>query len=726
MIKRIKHAVFILTCFLMAWNVSGQTERNMQEYLTQKFQKYIERVPWEEVFVHSDREEYIAGEDLWFNLYLIDRHTFKSSNNSRIVYFELLNSENRPVAQKRILVENGSGPGQVKLSDTLSSGTYTIRAYTNWMKNFLPYNFFIKEINIYNAINDSQFRVKGNLSLIPLENKGYQGNRSVENPGLKLRVDRRDPGVLKLTVHADEKYLSVNNVRFYLFVQTHGIIDHVSAETLTGSSAEITVPVKSLTPGINQITVFDSNGKPVCESYGYTPATDKKSILVQAPEKCGNREKVVLDIDAGNSEVLVPGNTNLSVSVSPATGNDNLPDLNDYLIFGTEYRLHDWELPYPVNISGITPEMMDSVLLHLRNNWINWTAILSDTLPDYKFRFEKDFHFLPGRLMVAGQQSSPASGIVLLCTPGRQPGFQYAKADENGNFSFSLPIDGALKDIIVMPDETDKNLKIIPGPLFSDQYGQLAKTTETAAGSIPPWIPEWSANYQVEKIYGLSSEGNYPHLADPILKPVRFYGKPDVELILADYVSLPKMEEVFFEILPNVSLKKKNSVYKISITDRTNDVWYELSPSLFLDGVRINDASIIADLDPGIVERIDVVKEKYIIGKYAFPGIVNVVTKSGDFSTIPLPEYMIRLPYRVIELVMSFAHPDYSSPEKKISSIPDFRNTLYWNPSVVPGRDGKIRLEFWTSDITNDYIINIQGIAAGGKIITEKRILRVN
>jgi hypothetical protein len=194
---------------------------------------------------------------------------------------------------------------------------------------------------------------------------------------------------------------------------------------------------------------------------------------------------------------------------------------------------------------------------------------------------------------------------------------------------------------------------------------------------------------------------------------------------MADYVSLPTMEEVFYELLPNVSVKKRNSGYEILITDRINEKRNEISPDLFLDGVKIKDASIIVELDPSIVERIDVVKEKYFVGNYSFPGIVNIMTKSADFSSIPLPGYMIRLPYRVIEPVKSFFSPDYSSGELKNNTIPDFRNTLYLNPSVKPDSEGKIRIEFWTSDFVSEYEINVQGITSEGEVISTKKTFRV-
>jgi hypothetical protein len=146
---------------------------------------------------------------------------------------------------------------------------------------------------------------------------------------------------------------------------------------------------------------------------------------------------------------------------------------------------------------------------------------------------------------------------------------------------------------------------------------------------------------------------------------------------------------------------------------------------MLIDGVIINDPSIIGNLDPELVEKIDVVKEKYFIGNYLFFGIVNLITKAGDYSNVNLPNDAIRIPYRVLDPVWSYVSPDYSSAEIKNSLIPDFRNTLYWNPSVKPDKDGKARIEFWSSDIASEYEINIQGITSEGRAFSLKKIIKV-
>ena len=109
------------------------------------------------------------------------------------------------------------------------------------------------------------------------------------------------------------------------------------------------------------------------------------------------------------------------------------------------------------------------------------------------------------------------------------------------------------------------------------------------------------------------------------------------------------MEEVFFELTPGVQLKRKRNSYTMLIADPVSGRIYEKPPLLFVDGVVINDPAVIAGLDPETVEKIEVVKELYMVGDYMLFGIVNVITKAGDYSSVTLPDYAVRLKYRVTE-----------------------------------------------------------------------------
>ena len=52
----------------------------------------------------------------------------------------------------------------------------------------------------------------------------------------------------------------------------------------------------------------------------------------------------------------------------------------------------------------------------------------------------------------------------------------------------------------------------------------------------------------------------------------------------------------------------------------------------------------------------------------------------------------------------------------KESRRPDFRHTMYWEPSVT----GKTGTEFYTSDLEGVYVATLQGVDADGKMIEVK------
>jgi hypothetical protein len=184
------------------------------------------------------------------------------------------------------------------------------------------------------------------------------------------------------------------------------------------------------------------------------------------------------------------------------------------------------------------------------------------------------------------------------------------------------------------------------------------------------------------------------------------------------------MEEVFFELMPRVVLKSNKAGYDLYMIDPLRKRLYNYPPVLMVNGVIFNDPAVVGKMDPALVEKIDAIREIYVVGDFQFPGIVNLITKSTDYKNMSIPANAVRIPYAVAEPVFSFMSPEYSSAIKKNSRVPDFRNTLYWNPSIKPGKDGKYMVEFWSSDFASEYEINIQGVA-GDSIVSFRKLIKV-
>ncbi len=108
----------------------------------------------EKISIHTDRDIYITGEQVWVKVYKMNRLTGAPGDLSKVVYLELLDNSNNTVSQVKTLVSGTSGSTMLRLSDTLSSGNYLIRAYTKWMTNYSADLFYYKTITIINPFKN--------------------------------------------------------------------------------------------------------------------------------------------------------------------------------------------------------------------------------------------------------------------------------------------------------------------------------------------------------------------------------------------------------------------------------------------------------------------------------------------------------------------------------------------------------------------------------------------
>ncbi|WP_040397732.1 MG2 domain-containing protein, partial [Cesiribacter andamanensis] len=117
----------------------------------QKFDRHTRQAVLEKLYVHTDRSFYLAGESMWYKVYAVNGSLHTPLDLSKVAYLEILDAQNKVVLQTKIALEAGTGKGSFYLPLSLSSGTYKVRAYTSWMKNFGPEYFFEKEISLVNS-----------------------------------------------------------------------------------------------------------------------------------------------------------------------------------------------------------------------------------------------------------------------------------------------------------------------------------------------------------------------------------------------------------------------------------------------------------------------------------------------------------------------------------------------------------------------------------------------
>ena len=103
---------------------------------------------------------------------------------------------------------------------------------------------------------------------------------------------------------------------------------------------------------------------------------------------------------------------------------------------------------------------------------------------------------------------------------------------------------------------------------------------------------------------------------------------------------------------------------------------------------------------------------------------VEVTTRSGHgpFVKKAVGTYVYR--------PMPFALPKaFYSPKYKADAVPDMtdiRSTIYWEPNIVTGKDGKATVSFYTADNAGTYTVQVEGADLQGGVGVKTSTIKVN
>lgn len=134
-----------------AGTATAQTRLDSLGGITRKLAQYEQRAPHEKLFLHLDRPVYLCGETMWFKVYAVDGTYARPLSLSSVAYVEVLDAAQKPVLQGKVPLKQATGQGSFVLPTSLPAGSYTVRAYTNWMKNFGPEAYFHGTVTVINT-----------------------------------------------------------------------------------------------------------------------------------------------------------------------------------------------------------------------------------------------------------------------------------------------------------------------------------------------------------------------------------------------------------------------------------------------------------------------------------------------------------------------------------------------------------------------------------------------
>jgi hypothetical protein len=135
-------------------SVSTQAQAPSSQSIIDKTAKYNDSLPAERLYLHLDKPYYSVGDTIWFKGYLINSALAYSPLSSRL-YVDLINNHDKVVRHLVFPISFGLTVGNISLDESLiNEGAYTIRAYTNWMRNFGPDQLFYANLYVAGSDND--------------------------------------------------------------------------------------------------------------------------------------------------------------------------------------------------------------------------------------------------------------------------------------------------------------------------------------------------------------------------------------------------------------------------------------------------------------------------------------------------------------------------------------------------------------------------------------------
>jgi hypothetical protein len=109
-------------------------------------------------------------------------------------------------------------------------------------------------------------------------------------------------------------------------------------------------------------------------------------------------------------------------------------------------------------------------------------------------------------------------------------------------------------------------------------------------------------------------------------------------------------------------------------------------------------------------------------GEMPLWGILAVFSKNLEINNIQFKTPSVR--YHAL-LSQNYTIPQKYKPNDINIHFPDVRQLLLWDPEIILHKRENLQIEFYTSDLRGNYLINVQGLTSNGTPVNGSAIITV-
>ena len=643
---------------------------------------YYQRVPQEQIYVHTDKPYYVPGDTVWFRAHLVDAVTHTPISRSRYVYVELRDQQPDTLVQRIIVKCDSDGvfANALVLPRELKGGSYTLVAYTQWMRNFPAERFFYKRL-----------LVVGNTSLAD--------NESVPD-GLPVRSLRTHSSLLM------DSGLELAQRKGQLLIQLYKPTSEPLSCVLYGSGnliiADYTpgkvlrIDSQTLCPGSLSIAMVNrETGEIIAESQTFIKS-DEPQVTISGKAQ-SNNDLMELNISMADvNGTPINGSFSLSVTDYNVVKPDTLqPTIDKYLpqqpndyslanmLSGTHPRI-DYSFQTSQTISG---QIRSTIFKKVKR------PKLMLVRPDTGFR--TTFELGDSSRFVINGLDFPDGTTYVLEGMRKTGSTSLVQLDiDPQTFPTMHPTFNVQCSMFNVPESFAKQAK------EQVMYGSVDREIE-----LPEVVKEKKRQHKPTNLSG-------------ILPFRAFY---DDDHMLNNFHSM----EILLSTL-GFSVYFEDTEWHIQSRTGTRTVSAPHRPTIFIDEFRSNVEELML-LQPAAIESIEyfdpVGATSMTIYGWDVPigGLLLVRQKPGNRFRNFRPLSMATVQQQGWKPNVEFYSPQYTDKSQK--NRPDHRTTLYWNPKVKTDTNGKASVKFYASDISKRYLVTLEGVSNDGIVVHHQQVI---
>ncbi len=582
--------------------------------------------------------------------------------------------------------------------------------------------------NYYLVIEDSTFK-----------NQQFELPKPLKK-GISMEVTKPFPGEWQLKLHGN-----TNKTESLLcFLQIRGKV-YLAREINLEKENSISIYPKHYPRGTALITIMNSRGVPLAERLIFIDNYEKIKFRISADKKTyANREKVNLKISTSDGFGR-PAPTNFSISVfskefgrSDEFSNHNI--VSHYL-FNNELKGNVPYDPYLFEGTEYSEKALD--LIMMTHGWrrYSWPEILNTNIPDIKE--QKSYDQITGK---AYKRRRPAKNVDVLAM--QYPNTSMAgmiETNESGKFAFNLhqiDANNQFLSFMVSSDRKRNPYTIKLDTIINDNF--LANFSDYINDKYPFPIPHFNSRARYKEKINLELDNSYL-IEEVVIKGKRpfkpknkyddYFGaySPVKEVPENIYKDVVNLEDMLIRICNPFYINRSRGILHMNTSyNRDRRIWgfYTFPVYFVVNDIRIgNSYTIIKHLKSEHIKKITLLNgyEGFMeYGKKAMGGVVFIETH--DLIDLAeekeSPDYLTIL--HLYENQKEYYKPKYDKEWKKHMGNIDFRTSLYWAPNIDTDNSGVAHISFYTSDVSGDFEVVINGIGNNGKLGSFSKTIQVN